>query len=227
MKESLNLRLLLAKEQFKKWTYGNKQNELFWDNVENKINKYIFECAFKGAYKDITLRTIKGVGQVKNLRQLCFDNLKELFNNYFTNKAPSTKEEFDNIHNIMCLNFLQAFNQALTNCNLPEQKYGKAQKIVNMLFKNLYCADIKEKKEYFTFCHMPIDSYILKWYFRDLAAKIKITKFKTCWSNLDFATYISVQNNIRDYLCEFGEKANLPNIVLEAEYCIWENEKNN
>lgn len=57
--------------------------------------------------------------------------------------------------------------------------YGQAQKIINMAFKYLYCiydvnGRLKNKKEKFNGCHMPLDSFSLEW-------------FKKCFKNKSFS----------------------------------------
>lgn len=71
---------------------------------------------------------------------------------------------FDQWHKEMCEEFLAVIEPKYQD----GLKYGKAQKIVNMTFKNAYCLQhngIKEDKfeKYFEHCHMPLDSIILEW----------------------------------------------------------------
>ena len=71
--------------------------------------------------------------------------------------------------------------------------YGKAQKIVNMMFKHLYCMNFGQEnswkvlqEEYFWYCHMPLDSFTLDW------LKRKDNTAVCEWSNLK---YNSVSKN--------------------------------
>ena len=57
--------------------------------------------------------------------------------------------------------------------------YGQAQKIINMAFKYLYCiydrnGRLENKKDKFSECHMPLDSFSLEWFKRS---------FKSEWKN--------------------------------------------
>ena len=73
--------------------------------------------------------------------------------------------------------------------------YGKAQKLVNIAFKNfLFFKGADE--DYFTYCHTPIDNNVLKWCIN--IAKIKCRR--DGWSKMGFEEYICLQQEIRAYL---------------------------
>jgi len=93
----------------------------------------------------------------------------ERFMDYFFPVPKSDNQymdetSFDQWHKDMCEEFLAVIEPKYQG----GLKYGKAQKIVNMTFKNAYCLqhnEIKEDKfeKYFEHCHMPLDSIILEW----------------------------------------------------------------
>ena len=93
----------------------------------------------------------------------------ERFMDYFFPVPKSDNQymdetSFDQWHKEMCEEFLAVIEPKYQD----GLKYGKAQKIVNMTFKNAYCLQhngIKEDKfeKYFEHCHMPLDSIILEW----------------------------------------------------------------
>ena len=93
----------------------------------------------------------------------------ERFMDYFFPVPKSDNQymdetSFDQWHKEMCEEFLAVIEPKYQD----GLKYGKAQKIVNMTFKNAYCLqhnEIKEDKfeKYFEHCHMPLDSIILEW----------------------------------------------------------------
>ena len=66
--------------------------------------------------------------------------------------------------------------------------------MINMTFKYIYCLEgAKEREDYFRFCHMPLDSITLEWFYRLKEKGVKITidnkEEKICrkypsWSNL-------------------------------------------
>lgn len=90
--------------------------------------------------------------------------------------------------------------------------YGLAQKVINMAFKYLYCcAATDEEKKLYVNCHMPLDSYILDWYFglHDLKPNV-------VWSKLNREQYLKIHANIMFALK--GSKFT----QLENEFIIWE-----
>ena len=96
--------------------------------------------------------------------------------------------------------------------------YGKAQKVVNMIFKYLYCFDgaiaLEDK---FKACHMPLDSKILDWY------KVNVDKHqKTPWSKLEAEEYHTIQEKLKAHIAAHYQ----PYTVLEAEFVIWDQEIN-
>ncbi len=125
---------------------------------------------------------------------------------YFKNEPIEEERAFDEWHSITCTFFLQS----IQNEKIYEKiHFGKAQKIVNMIFKHLYCVSWgKEDKEdfeaYFKHCHLTLDSFTLEWFRRDVAKKwynsktsLKTEKAKSIktpqegrpfpkWSNIDF-----------------------------------------
>ena len=84
---------------------------------------------------------------------------------------------------------------------------GNAQKFLNMLMKDLY-ACLKQTpnllcgyEDYFRYCHMPLDSYILR-FVDDIRSREEIKKpVRTyTWSGLsDYDAYLDEQNDIRNY----------------------------
>lgn len=151
---------------------------------------------------------------------------------YFEGTAPSEKD-FDAWHQETCEYILSVLRKKYT-----EVHYGKAQKILNMTFKNLYCTKLGDKEEYFIHCHMPLDSYTLEWAYRNAYAfyrdstKRKPTKTKTpSWSNLSGEqtetdsdgkyTYIFLTKLIRNYFQEYQKVYRNNLTVLQGEFVIW------
>lgn len=182
------------------------------------------------ALKDFTPRTEKrktglteklGVDKMlSKLGERYIKNFVEFFDNDDNSKI--TQEKFDNWHNKMCDEFLKTFNRYYESL-----AYGKAQKIVNMTFKGIYCLKgAEQKEEYFKYCHMPLDSLTLEWFKRNCKINGKaITKGKVLpWSKLEFATnknkdkysYSEIINSIRNFFSD--ETGWTP---LKAEFLIW------
>lgn len=158
----------------------------------------------------------------------CFVNE---FANYFI-AAIKNEPQFDTWHNKMCEIFIACFKG-----DFVDLQYGKAQKIVNMTFKYIYCLqDAGTIEDYFTHCHMPLDSFTLEWFYRvgkTNKKNIKInnrpmakkfpswSKLKYCgnYSNKNYTyLYMDIQNFIRTYLITIENNNCTP---LQAEFLIW------
>lgn len=130
-------------------------------------------------------------------------------------------------------------------------KYGKAQKIVNMTFKNAYCLQHNEIKEdqfekYFEYCHMPLDSITLEWFKRTQTWLKDYCKnghskgscdflckyLPESWSNMKSDDsgnrygYETIQKKIRDYLKEYAAENIATKYLkdytpLQAEFFVW------
>ena len=184
--------------------------------------------AIKKAYIDMSPRTFasKNKNNKKplniNYKENLFKAMSEKFADYMKNGAL----DFNEWHIEMCEFFLfgdrniKGFTKILKEADKDDNQatYGKAQKIVNMTFKYLYCFDNAEKyAERFQPCHMAIDRYILNW----VVDKNISTNKLPPWSKLDKQQYIELQEAIRKTIhAEFG---NVPRI--EAEFLVWYNER--
>lgn len=97
-----------------------------------------------------------------------------------------------------------------------------------MTFKYLYCFQGSEEKEdWFKYCHMPIDSYVLKWY-GGLSGSEETIPGNMAWSKLDEGKYDVIQNTILQHLKNGNAEYNsciLPKIPLQADFIIWPEEK--
>lgn len=176
-----------------------KKNEDWWNNPKNvKTDK-------KGKLKNERLHE-EDWQKVKNE---LFEWLAGEFYTYFQNYSY---KDFKKWHKTICDKFLTNFKPILEQYgyNADESlKYGKAQKIVNMTFKYLFCFD--DAKNYppkFEVCHMPLDSYILKWY-NDISSN----KCDTAWSDLEKEQYYELQDNIKAILGSYNP--------FLAEFYIW------
>ncbi len=101
-------------------------------------------------------------------RDYALAQIETVLHDYFNpnNSAPSSKEKFDNKHKELCEIWCNCFRGS----NIGT--FGKAQKIVNMSFKYLFCCkDAADYKAYFKYCHMPLDSFTLEWFKRDVTIK--------------------------------------------------------
>lgn len=166
--------------------------------------------ALKCAFKDFNFRTLTAKKPisgnrtdylVKKLKNAGFQNR---FYKFFSEKPLKNESDFDKWHHDACQCFLNVLKDYYEGI-----RYGKAQKIVNMMFKHLYCLDgvnsangAKNYDGYFEFCHMPLDSFTIEWFVRNVAEwynkrgkpnnkieKIKIDRQNgpiPNWSNIQF-----------------------------------------
>lgn len=179
------------------------------------------------AYRDFTPRTIAGLKKEKI--QPALDWLaKELYN-----FIHSDENNFETWHNRTCLTFCEQIAQY--HGHIP---YGKAQKIVNMSFKYLFCLNDSQKYALkFKDCHMALDQYTLEWFIRFVLTKeahknVSVTKIReTSWSKLSCGnkqeqySYLWFQNEIRKYLNSeksiYITEDGIHLSSLLAEFYIW------
>ena len=218
-------------ESLKKYFYEN-ENDFRICNCADYYNENRGNNAINLAFKDFTSRTLTKTSQNAQVdvdkRKIALRELANKFYDYFNDKVKN-KEEFEKWHRDRCNEFITNYNDALSG--YQSIGYGKAQKIVNMTFKYLYCyADAVNyiNKGYFNYCHMPLDSFTLAWYKREAKGKVNCS-----WSDMEDKEYLEIQGNIRKYLHDerkfkFGsDEINLPRNSLEAEFFVWQNERNN
>lgn len=120
--------------------------------------------------------------------------------------------DFDAWHTETCNQYCSYMNSWLKSKGFSfYMTYGRAQKVLNMTFKYLYCTTAyKAKVESIApFLHMTLDGYTLRWY-RDVVDSINkksSVKIKKCdisdWSKMNEKgkrQYIDIQKDIRAYL---------------------------
>jgi len=208
------------------------------------VDKGDVMLALKKAYFDMSPRTFKNKSKEnkskidqKEKRKL-LEKLANKFVEFFKDPIHKDQPQFDDWHKKICEFFIERYKEILVKSGKIEDQatFGKAQKIINMTFKYLYCFDDAEKYiEKFEHCHMPLDHYILDW-FRDKynegkkgqekLTKTVVGKKLPSWSDLkykkenqdDFVPqYEEIQKEIRSKLA--GKN------VLESEFLIWYNER--
>ena len=179
-----------AREKFRETIPTEKQkmlekiNELkkikdIEDNDEKKKPedsvKTSIETAVGLAYNDVK-RTLHGIdGKGKEAKSNVISEFYVFFSNHSNALAQSA---FDNAHDKLCNAWIGSFDD-----NSPLGTYGKAQKIVNMTFKYLYCYADDILKERFKYCHMPLDSFTLEWFKRNIQ-EVDPTKIGS-WSKME------------------------------------------
>ena len=145
------------------------------------------------------------------------EKLAEDIENYLKNP----NKQFDEWHNGECNDFLNNFNPTLNKYGYESITYGKAQKIINMTFKYLFCFDdAMNYTAVFDQCHMPIDSYILKWYEKEV---IKGKSGISSWSDMTDTQYFDLQSEIKKHISKTPNPEG-PNQFL-SEFYIWDRYK--
>lgn len=193
------------------------------------------EWAAAKAYLDMAPRTIKGLGSASNktredIKHLTVATADKIATTIAHNTPSGARcqEDFDEIHRALCTDFLNQLNSILeqrsNEPSIDSQSYGKAQKLVNMLFKYLSCfSDIDSRSGWFDLCHMPIDAYVLSW-----CKKNGIRARASSWSKLNEEDYAMLQERIRGKLAEGAlsiEGIPLPSRPLDAEFIIWSEQR--
>lgn len=145
------------------------------------------------AYRDVK-RHLHGIGKNKDKRDEGFRLLAENICGYFDKHELKSQDEFDAFHMELCDKLIEHFNPIVTNI----MTYGKAQKLINITFKHLFCTgEAMDKLGYFRYCHTPIDNTVLNW----CAEKIGMKVQRSGWSTINnYEVYLNIQKGIRNYL---------------------------
>lgn len=238
----------------KRHTKSNEQDflrSIFWpEGKKYKISLIDdYRYAIDQAFKDMNVRTLIVVdkNQTGEDRKNCFYKDSEIeirLHNYIHNGIGAPFKSFDEWHKDTCIRIQKALSS-----HYKGVKYGKAQKLLNMSFKYLYCFDgiDDEIKNKFGPCHMALDSYILNWVKSDVLPwynnklkdegktkiQIGLINDKYTWSNLKSSdneqeySYQWFKKIIGDYLEEnylahsYKTEDNKPLTPFEAEFYIW------
>lgn len=164
------------KETIKKGEFREYIDENCKLSTQTKLD--VYRAAIYQGYLD-ACRTFKAGNTLNKEDDRVYD-LAKLMKSYID---ASSSEKFE--HNRYC--------KTLIGDGL--MTYGQAQKIVNMAFKYLYClvdfCDFNnpiEKK--FDACHMPLDSIMLTWVYRNILINTAGCKKKSnmgIWSKLSYS----------------------------------------
>lgn len=149
---------------------------------------------------------------------------------------PLSKDDFDDWHHETCkmlLDNLDGNDGRKEHFRIyKDLKYGKAQKIVNMMFKHLYCFQSEEDwtsrwEPYFQYCHVTLDNFTLEWFERQVPPNLRVES----WSKLEYLKdtknkngYLFYQTKIRDFFeAEEKKKESIYKQVtpFQAEFYIW------
>lgn len=200
-----------AISEFKDYIFWGKNPYTIHHNFSFSVydRRAIEHCILK-AYPDMQFRTMKGLGKIPTS---CKVDTKNKILNYLSQELQTylvtgITKPFDDWHKSVCDRVSEIFKEH-TGIILP---FGKAQKLVNISFKYVYClddADLYSSK--FQLCHMALDSIVLKWYAQSKIGKVSASN----WSSIEYSDYIDIQIDIRKY-CE--EEKTFP---LIKEFDVW------
>ena len=172
-----------------------------------KDKPFDFDWILKTAYTDIQVRTI--TGHTPEVQAACVAYLKNAFEPLIDTEIA----DFDTKHAELCEGFLDVINKP--EHKIDTQNYGKAQKVINIIFKFLVaygkCKNVDD-------CHVPIDSFVLRWLY-------KSDKYQgAAWSNLSYEQYTRIQTDILDKIkspIQVEAKECTVSNRIEADYFIW------
>lgn len=198
--KDINFRTLQNPSQYQQLVdklFNSSDSETYVCNEEDQEQKIVYEIFKIEHPKNITNYLIK------RLKKAGFI---EAFVNYFSDDYVNDEQWFDSWHHTICDKFYDVLK-----LYYKDAKYGKTQKIVNMMFKHLYCMNFgkneeKDKsdwrvlnEEFFDHCHLTLDSFTLEWFWREIGDSnnikglnnnYKIIKGKIDqWSNLQFREF--------------------------------------
>ncbi len=215
----------------------------FWPNAnEYYLDKKGYKQAIMMAVRDLMVRTLKKKENVSTCltEELCRDNsvLFKFLEDWFEEDISlrdneSLKKVFDERHERTCNEILKIIQNHYTNSNGTEVCYGKAQKIVNMTFKYLYCIPGSvEKERHFKFCHVALDAFILEWLYRKSKKsnreELNITRDNLIsWSNISADEHMRNKKTIYSYsklqnmFTILVEELNMGLTPFQAEFYIW------
>ena len=214
------------RDSFKLWQSKKESLKVTYDNtklfVNGQINEDAIKAAIEFAFGDITPRTMKKAKKDFSAIKSDLIQEKRFVDQYrYISRIEKDEESFREWHTETC-DILKEF--LVKVFDLDDVTFGKLQKVVNMIFKNLYCFDNADKHEnYFRFCDMPLDSYTLEWVKREWKKRSdnqseKICWSKITWSNLDKNEYTKIQSMIKKICTDRTEHGMT---VLQLEFVVW------
>lgn len=205
-------------DQFTKETNERGENQKKWLG-DNGLSNDDLSVALALAHNDMARRADGHTNEVK------VASVQWLYCRFTTNSpfAIKSQADFDTWHDQTCKQYCSHMNHLNRKKYFPKKfdtTYGRAQKVLNMTFKYLYCtasyqAEVEKIVEYL---HMTLDSYTLRWYKDQIVAPTKGLRAGDIsnWSKMNEKSpkhqYISlpgdegiqkgIQNRIRDFLSQ-------------------------
>ena len=219
LRELVRYALTMAFNDFNFRTLHKEKTHRNADAVEEAYNAWA---------KTAKLPTI-----TKYLMERLGTDFEDRFVSYFQGPAPDERE-FDRWHQETCQMFLDNLDGKGKYAGFvkiyQDLKYGKAQKIVNMMFKHLYCFQSEGDwatrwDPYFRHCHVTLDNFTLEWFKRQIPPYCRIES----WSNLEYCEepvdqndYLFYQRHIRKFFAAQEKGSAFSDVTpFQAEFYVW------
>lgn len=206
---------------FKPYLLSKSYNYTINDNISKELIKDIiihksFLASFTYEIRSKKMKYINILTAITNLTNSIYK--------YLTSDYLNSFNEYDKWLEKIGKEFLK-------DClNYRKFEFGKAQKMINVTMKHLYCYNVSE--EYFRYCHIALDSMtytgrktnsLCGGFYKNEVNEFAKTK---SFSNLTYDEYILIQKEMREYLLKGKHEYidNKLNIILspfKAEFYIW------
>lgn len=175
----------------------------FKENMNEAFNNNELEIALAKAHADMSRRAKGHTSEVQE------ESVKWLKNRFENNSPFNFSDKFDNWHKKTCEKYCEYMNSKNFDFKMT---YGRAQKVLNMTFKYLYCTEKykKDVEKIAEFLHMTLDGYTLRWY-KEVVIEYFNKKEKprlkvgdvSDWSKMNEKgkhQYNEIQDRIKEYL---------------------------
>lgn len=160
------------------------------------------------------------------------NQIGECIYGYFNLEPNTTNNQanFDSFHNKLCNLFLIEINKIRNKAKLidnsyEKMSYGQAQKLINLSYKYISTySDYNDFADLFSYCHMTIDSIVIKNLTRNNLNKIfncncasSVSKNKGGWTNYDYIAYKALVDAYRIAINPIRKNDS----YMQIEYCLW------
>ncbi len=177
-------------------------------------------------------RACKGIGKFEGLKKQALEKIIHKLEDYLS-PTFENKKSFDDYHKDLCKVWVDVFGG-----KAELEDYGKAQKIINMTFKYLYTFSFvnnkisdKDSLSRFNDCHFTLDSYTLKWLYKqkeegkkvgvlskESLRSLKCLRADTKWSKLTDVEYMNIYKYAYEHIRNFYKDWT----PLQIEYIVWD-----
>lgn len=157
----------------------------------------------------------------------------EWWSNHFNNNNPfviSKPDDFDKWHLNACETYCKYMNEYMNKQKSPKKfkiTFGRAQKVLNMTFKYLYCTGTykSDVEKLVSFLHMTLDGYTLRWYKEQIVKldpSLKVGDVSE-WSKMNEKApkhkYIDLQGDegIQNRIRKFLSSKNIYEYIINTE----------